>query len=717
MTASSALRLAVTRRTLLSVAAGGRSAARATPRSPATAVRTVQSAAVATAAASTSANEGNESILRAMTLAALAAASAAVVGGATLNKEKTECTAIAAVVGKDGSNARGFLLDGLEKIKTRGYDGAGMATMSPTGGGMSIVKKSSPDDNVDPIQMVRDASRPIFGHSIGIAHTRWATHGSITDRNAHPHVDASGKIAVCHNGSIFNKQDLRKELKGLGYKFEGQTDTEVIAKLIGHYYESGKTDIRVATEKAMKRCEGTWGLVVMCSDLPEELVVTSHGSALYIGVGDNGTFVASNPSAFKGFSRNFIKLDDMEVATITVDGRNLDLTKQISSEKDDDEVASPAPYPHWFIKEVMEQPQAIGNALCFGGRLFLDHATLGGLDNNYEQLKDIESLSVVGCGSSFNAAVYGTKLLKHAGVFTSVTAMDANTTDDADFRVLSNPKKSGLIVISQSGETKEIIDVTQLALQRNVPVVSIVNGVGSTVANMSKCGVYTNAGQENAAPSTKTFTTEVVCLALVAMWFRQAKATLMGLKMSNEQKELAESLQRLPITFGMLMRTQSVCKKAAKKLLNKEHCFVLGKGFGEPIAMEGALKLKEVGYLHAEGYSGGALKHGPFAMIEDENGKNGGTPIIMLVLDDKHAHHMRTACEEVKARGAELIIITDNKKLADGLDDDPIIIPSNGPLTALGAIVPLQMIAYELAMLKDNNPDTPRNLLKSYSHD
>lgn len=633
-------------------------------------------------------------------------------------KNKADCTTITAVVGKDDFNARNFLLDGLEKIKTRGYDGAGMATMAPTAGhkgvGMTIVKKSSPDDKLDPIQMVRDASRPIFGHSIGIAHTRWATHGSITDRNAHPHVDASGKIAVVHNGSLFNKQDLRKELKALGYKFEGQTDTEVIAKLIGHYYESGRTDIRVATEKAMKRCEGTWGLVVMCSDLPEELVVTSHGSPLYIGVGDEGTFVASNPSAFKGYSRNFIKLDDREVATITVDGRNLDLTKQISA-NEDEEAASPAPYPHWFIKEVMEQPQAIGRALCFGGRLFLDSATLGGLDDQYEQLKNVDSVSVVGCGSSFNAANYGTKLLRHTGAFTNVSAMDANCTDESDFRIFSHPEKHGLIALSQSGETKDVIDVVKMAQRREVPVISIVNSVGSTLSNMTKCGVYTNAGQENAAPGTKSFTTEVVCMALVAMWFRQTKAKEKGLKLvGNEQQSLAEALQRLPITFGMLMRTQSACKKAAKKLFSKEHCFVLGKGFGEPIAMEGALKLKEVGYLHAEGYSGGALKHGPFAMIEDEKGEQGATPIIMLVLDDMHAHHMRTCCEEVKARGAELIIITDNIKLADGLVDDPIVIPSNGPLTALGAIVPLQMIAYELAMLKDNNPDAPRHLLKSY---
>ncbi|KAL7546033.1 hypothetical protein ACHAWF_009379 [Thalassiosira exigua] len=330
--------------------------------------------------------------------------------------------------------------------------------------------------------------------------------------------------------------------------------------------------------------------------------------------------------------------------------------------------------------------------------------------------QDIDSLTVVGCGSSFNAATYGTKLLRHTGVFTNVMAMDANSAEVSDYRGRPNPKNSGLLALSQSGETIDVVESIQLAQRRDIPVMSIVNEVGSTIANMTKCGVYTNSGRENATSSTKTFTAEVVSLALVSMWFHQMKSKEKGGKVStsNEHRALAESLQRLPITFGMIMRTQSACKKAAKKLLSKEHCFVLGKGFGEPIAMEGALKLKEVGYLHAEGYSGGALKHGPFAMIEDENGKQGSTPIIMLVLDDRHAHHMRTACEEVKARGAELIIITDNKKLADGLDDDPIVIPSNGPLTALGAVVPLQMIAYELSMLKDNNPDAPRHLLKSY---
>lgn len=231
------------------------------------------------------------------------------------------------------------------------------------------------------------------------------------------------------------------------------------------------------------------------------------------------------------------------------------------------------------LSRVMEQPQAIGRALGFGGRLYQNKATLGGLEEKYDQLKNIDNLSVVGCGSSFNAATYGTKLLRHMGVFANVNAMDANSTEECDFRVpSSDSSKSGLIVISQSGETKELVEVVQSAQRRDVPVVSLVNVVGSTIANLTKCGVYTFAGQENAVASTKSFTTQVVCMALVAMWFRQTKAKEMGLPTSNEQIALGEALMRLPITFGMLMRTQSACKKAAKKIVNKEHCFVLGKG-------------------------------------------------------------------------------------------------------------------------------------------
>jgi glucosamine--fructose-6-phosphate aminotransferase (isomerizing) len=291
--------------------------------------------------------------------------------------------------------------------------------------------------------------------------------------------------------------------------------------------------------------------------------------------------------------------------------------------------------------------------------------------------------------------------MKQLGSFDRVITLDAVEIDEDSFPCPGNLKETGLMTVSQSGETKDLMDVVDRAMEKDITVISVVNAVGSPIAQKAPMGVYCNAGVENGVTSTKSFSTQVVALALIALWFRQTKDKLTGSRPSIDSKRLTEALMRLPITFGMALRLRDQCKEVAKRMCPKEHCFVLGKGFGEPIAIEGALKIKEMGYLHAEGCSGGALKHGPFALIEsDANGKFGATPIILIILDDNHAHHMRTAGEETKARGANLIVITDKPELADGLDENPIVIPNNGMLTALGAIVPLQLIAYELAMLR-----------------
>jgi len=280
------------------------------------------------------------------------------------------------------------------------------------------------------------------------------------------------------------------------------------------------------------------------------------------------------------------------------------------------------------------------------------------------------------------------------------------------------PKNGGgLLAVSQSGETKDVHRAVKIGDEVGVPCLSVVNVVGSLIARTTGMGVYLNAGRENAVASTKAFTTQVTVLALMAVWFRQMKEERDGVPELPLKKEMLESLQRLPISFGMAMRLRDQCKRVAEQLKTKNNMFVLGKGYAEPIAHEGALKIKEMTYIHAEGYSGGALKHGPFALIEGPEGRDGRTPVIMIIIDDDHAAHMRTAAEEVKARGAQVIIITDNPKLALGIDKDPIIIPSNGPLTALIASLPLQLIAYELAILRGINPDVPRNLAKAVTTD
>jgi len=652
-------------------------------------------------------------------MGSLLAAAAVAAGATAYANEKADCCGIAGVVGRTG-DARDFLIEGLTILKNRGYDSAGIATMSGIpSDGLMVTKYASVGENADGLELVKERSVAQKGHHIGIAHTRWATHGGKTDENAHPHLDSSGKIALVHNGTLNNANELRRELQSRGHKFSSQTDTEVIAKLVGEFYEKDGCSVKEATEKAVSRCDGTWGLGIMCSDTPDELVVACNGSPLVIGIGADRMFIASETSAFNRYTKNFISMKDGEIGVLHSDGTTLDLAR-MQVAPDQEVKLSPAPFTHWTLKECFEQPEAIGRALGFGGRLMSDKITLGGLEKESEKLSTVDFLTLCACGTSLNASRYAEKLMKHLGSFDVVHSVDAAEVEPSDFP--HNPSaaaKSAFLVVSQSGETKDVARVVNAAQEKDITVMSVVNAVGSLIARTTKLGVYCNAGRENAVASTKAFTTQVTVLALIALWFRELKDRVSGKSVSStEGQNLRESLMRLPICFGMALKTRDKCKKIAEKLNGKEHCFVLGKGYGEPVAYEGALKIKEMCYLHAEGYSGGALKHGPFALIEsDENGKFGATPIIMLIFDDEHAHHMRTAAEEVKARGADVIIITDKKSLAEGLDEDPLVIPSNGPLTALGAVLPIQLLAFELAMMRGINPDTPRNLAKAVTVD
>lgn len=649
-----------------------------------------------------------------------ATAATGLIAGNYLNeKPKTECCGIAAVIGKPTktNDARDYLLEGLTVLKNRGYDSAGIATLSQGSTNLTITKHASDGDNADGIELVKHNSSLSVGHHIGIAHTRWATHGGKTDANAHPHTDSSGKIAIVHNGTINNANSLRKELQEIGHKFTSQTDTEVIAKLIGHYRDSEALSVVSATEKALTRCDGTWGLCVMCVDTPDHIVVACNGSPLVIGLSDDRTFVGSETSAFNRYTKSFISMKDGEIGLLYADGRDLDIER--TQEAPDQKVElSPAPYLHWTLKELEEQPEAIARALGFGARLSDDKVVLGGLENSVDKLSKIKTLVMSACGTSLNAAKYAEKLMKNLGSFEQVVSLDASETDGKDFPTPSNENGTGVLVVSQSGETRDVQRVVKTALKNNLTVISVVNAVGSLIARTTKLGVYCHAGRENAVASTKAFTTQVTVLALIALWFREQRDKFEGIVgPSNEALQLRDALMRLPITFGMAMKTKDACKKIAERLDGKEHCFILGRGYGEPVAYEGALKIKEMCYLHAEGFSGGALKHGPFALIENSGGKFGATPIILLIFDDEHAMHMRIAAEEVKARGAEIIIVTDKASLAEGLCDDPVVIPTNGPMTALGAVLPLQLIAYELAIRRGINPDTPRNLAKSVTVD
>lgn len=660
---------------------------------------------------------------------------------------------IVGVVG-DG-DVNNLLMEGLQVMKNRGYDSAGVATVADDE--LLVTKYASRETTADSIDLLmREISKGKHaGHSVGIAHTRWATHGGKTDANAHPHADYKNRIALVHNGTINNSHELRKELKErFGIHFSSETDTEVIAHLVGLAMDgllspasssSSSAPINAATAptnghdmtislrdavaQALSRCEGTWGLAVVSKIHPDHIVVACNGSPMTIGLSQDKTFVASETAAFSRYTKQFIAMKDGEIGVVRKDGLGhvdmngvstgsggaLDISR-IQTAPDLDILLSPHPYPHFTIRECLEQPEAISRTLAYGGRMYGGKVVLGGLDREKEKMEKIKNLVLTGCGTSLHAAMFGAKLMRDLDAFATVQAMDAGEVRRSDL-----PKQAGgLLAVSQSGETKDVHRAVRVAEETGMPCLSVVNSVGSLIARTTGVGVYLYAGREHAVASTKAFSTQATALALLAVWFRQLREETEGLPELQAKKELLDACARLPISFGMAMSTRQKCQKVAHELKNKRSLFVLGKGLAEPIAHEGALKIKEMSYIHAEGYSGGALKHGPFALIESElsaPNNEGPTPVILLILDDDHADRMRTAGEEIRARGGVVYVITDNAKLAKNIDDDPIVIPNNGPLTALIGVLPLQLIAYELAILRGVNPDVPRNLAKACTTD
>ena len=647
-------------------------------------------------------------------------ASVALCGGLSA----ADACGIIAFVGDEAATP--YLLEGLHILQNRGYDSAGLTTINDAGE-LVTTKYASVGSTSDSIKLLQNDAVPRHGGDrSGIAHTRWATHGGKTDANAHPHLDYRKRVALVHNGTIENSAELKAELEAGGIQFASQTDTEVIAQLIGHYLDQSLPMLE-AVKRTLGRLEGTWGLAIIHKDEPQQVIACRNGSPLVIGLGDNRMFVASELSAFSRHTNQYISLNDGEIAVINHGEVSLDMSR-LQTAPDEHIELSPAPYPHWTIKEIMEQPQAISRTLNYGARFDNDgNVKLGGLQANADMLLSIKHLVVAACGTSLFAGMYGAALFRALRVFDTVQSVDAAEVTADSFP----PSAGGLLVISQSGETKDTHRSLQVAEGQLLPSFSIVNQVGSLIARTTNVGVYLNAGREHAVASTKAFTTQVAALALTAGWFAQNRHTdaddalggLTGRGAANikakrslhwqKRAELIESIHRLPIYAGITLRTRAQCQQIAQSLYTADSMFVLGKGYAEPIAREGALKIKEITYCHAEGYSGGALKHGPFALLDD------GLPVVLIILDDQHAELMRVAGAEVRARGARTIVITDKKSLARGIADegDTIVVPSNGPLSALLTVIPLQLIAYEMAVLRGIDPDKPRHLAKAVTVD
>lgn len=625
-----------------------------------------------------------------------------------------------------------MLLEGLTILENRGYDSAGIATVDQNGKELSVTKYASSTTTSDSVERLGKAAAAHAGHTSGIAHTRWATHGARTDINAHPHCDRLNRVAIVHNGVLQNFMELRKELEQCGITMRSETDSEVIAQMIGKYLDDG-LDVVEAARRTHGRLVGTWGVVVVSKLLPGKLIAMKNGSPLLVGLQDNNKFVASEAAAFARYTRHFVPMKDMEFAVLDcTPGVSFDLSR-VQQHAESTVAMSPDPWPHWTIREIMEQPVALSAALNHGGRLLSDtQVKLGGLESKRGMLVTVRHLVIAACGTSLYAGLYGAALLRSLGAMDTVQVVDAaELTIDVFPRAGDAYEGCGLLVISQSGETKDVHRAVLLAGEHGIPCFSIVNVVGSLIARSTGCGLYINAGREVAVASTKAFTSQVCCLALVALWFSQQRqsgghdaSTLNAMRLQR-QHGLIEQLRRLPTDVGLALGVRKQCQAIAERLVKNgcKNMFLLGKGTAEPVAREGALKIKEITYVHAEGYGGGALKHGPFALIED------GTPIIMIILDDSQAAFMDIAAAEVMTRGAYTIVITNNRAVVKHADEI-IELPSSGSpapdaqsagtsgvLSALVAIVPIQLLAYEMSIARGINPDKPRNLAKAVTVD
>ncbi len=627
------------------------------------------------------------------------------------------------------------IIEGLIILQNRGYDSAGISTINNLGK-IITTKKASRNTTCDSIKYLSESLGAHESNTIGIGHTRWATHGPKNNTNAHPHNDITNRFSLVHNGVIENHSNLREFLLKKEIECISDTDTEVIVQLI-YYYSTTGLEFEDSTKAAINRLEGTWGLVIFDSQNPNTLIAARHGSPILVGVGQDEIFIGSEVVAFQKYTTQYISLNNNEIAIIRYDsdgpkGQKINMlisgssvssnNSRIKSAHSEKILMSPDPYPHWTIREINEQPYSIQAALNNGGRIINDsEVALGGLNMNKKRLMSIRNLIIVGCGTSNHAGLFISHIMRQLCGFNTVQVVNGS---EFDMSYVRNTYKPGILALSQSGETKDIMRCLEMVSGRdNVVTFSVVNRVGSQVARTTKCGVYLNAGREVAVASTKSFTSQITVLSLISVWYSQnRKIHSQNRKIHRKNRKIhrknrkihrkiregiIESVRRLSTCYHTILSSDSIdtmCDQVAKYLKDRSTCFILGKGLASYIAYEGALKIKEIGYLHVEGYPGGSLKHGPFALIEES------TPIILILLDDIERSYMESTISEVKSRGAYIIVITNIQEYEGG--DINIKIPENGILSALLAVVPLQLIAYKLSVLRGINCDKPRNLAK-----
>jgi glucosamine--fructose-6-phosphate aminotransferase (isomerizing) len=601
------------------------------------------------------------------------------------------------IVGYVGSQeSLPILLEGLRRLEYRGYDSAGVAVLNGQG---LVVKKAA--GKIAVLEELLGTARP--KGSLGIAHTRWATHGEPNTVNAHPHVDCKNNIAVAHNGIIENYATLKKKLVQEGHRFTTDTDTEVIAHLIEKYF---KGNLESAVAAALQHLTGTYGIAVIARDDPGKVVGARHGSPLVVGICDSEYILASDVSAIIRHTNQVVYLDDGEMVTLTPSGiqtttiREEKVSKRIETVDWDLDMIEKAGFAHFMLKEIFEQPQSLRNTLR--GRLLVEEGTarLGGLNMSPAELRAITRVVITACGTSWHAGMIGEYMIEE------LARIPVEVEYASEFRYRNPILEPGTLVIaiSQSGETADTLAAMREAKRRGARVLGFCNVVGSTIARESDGGVYIHAGPEIGVASTKAFTSQVASLALLTLYLGR-----LGELSSELGAELARELETIPGKIERILADADKIKTIAKAYAHHNNFLYLGRGYNFPVALEGALKLKEISYIHAEGYPAAEMKHGPIALI-DQN-----MPVVFICTQDSAYEKVLSNMEEVRARRGNIIAIASEGDDHVATKADQVIhIPRTlGPLSPLLAVVPLQLLSYYIAVERGCDVDQPRNLAKS----
>ncbi|WP_301098241.1 glutamine--fructose-6-phosphate transaminase (isomerizing) [Otariodibacter sp.] len=605
------------------------------------------------------------------------------------------CGIVGAVAQRDVAE---ILVNGLHRLEYRGYDSAGVAILAPQKE-MQIVRR------VGKVKALDDAIEkdPLIGGT-GIAHTRWATHGEPSETNAHPH--RSGNIAVVHNGIIENYEELREMLQQRGYQFQSQTDTEVIAHLVEWESRSSSTLLE-AVQKTVAQLRGAYGTVVMNANEPEHLIVARSGSPLVIGLGIGENFLASDPLALLSVTRRFIYLEEGDVAEITrrdvhiFDHEGKEVEREVHEGNFEQDATDKGPFRHYMQKEIFEQPVAIRNTL--EGRIAHDKVVIDSIGNNAQAiLEKVEHIQIVACGTSYNAGMVARYWLESiAGV-----SCDVEIASEFRYRKFVTRPNSLLITLSQSGETADTLAALRLAkVSGFMSAMTICNVASSSLVRESDFAFMTKAGVEIGVASTKAFTTQLTCLLLLTAVIGRLKGNV-----SDEQeKHIVQALQRLPAQIESALVFDKEIEKLSEDFAEKHHTLFLGRGEFYPIAMESALKLKEISYIHAEAYAAGELKHGPLALIDND------MPVIVVAPENDLLEKVKSNIEEVRARGGQLYIFADHDA---GFNQEEgfktVVMPKVDEITApIFYTVPLQLLSYHIALIKGTDVDQPRNLAKA----